>query len=365
MSGNQGVYVHLPFCRKKCPYCHFFVLPDNETQKDDLLEGLILEWRSSQIDLPMTSIYFGGGTPTLFGAHRIEKLLQLFSPEGDVEITIEANPEDVTVELMRDLNAAGVNRVSIGIQSLDDTLLARLGRGHSAAKAKDAVTDTYTSGFENITIDLMYDIPGQTLAMFEETLKEIAALPITHLSLYNLVFEPGSLFFKQRKKHVPHLPPEEISLALLNLALSHLEKAGLKRYEISAFARPGFKARHNTGYWLGRPFIGLGPSAFSYIDGRRFRNVCNLKKYLQAVREGSSPLDFEEKLPYPQNIHELLAVNLRLVEGVDLKKWGPLPKETEETIARLIEEGYLEKKERLALTERGLLFYDTVASEII
>jgi oxygen-independent coproporphyrinogen-3 oxidase len=370
MTGKSpaALYVHLPFCRKKCPYCHFFVLPDQEKPKEELLAALKLEWEQARTALSpyqLTSIYFGGGTPSLFGPERIQELLTLFSAQEEMEITLEVNPEDVTLEKMQEFRLAGINRISLGVQSLDDTLLSQLGRGHSAATAIEAVHITKSAGFDNLTIDLMYDIPGQTIAQFEETLRQVERLPITHLSLYNLTFEPGTVFFNHRKKLLPLVPEGEKSLDLLNLALFYLEEMGLKRYEISAFARKGFEARHNTGYWVGRPFWGLGPSAFSYMNGKRFRNVAHLKKYTQALENNTSPIDFEEELPHPQNLHELLAIHLRLLEGVDLANFPTLPTSTEEKLNHLIKEGYLTKNERLQLTERGRLFYDSVATEII
>lgn len=362
-----GLYFHIPFCTKKCPYCHFYVLPNQELLKDLLLESLKIEW-DNQLPLlqhknPL-SVYFGGGTPFLFGPERIATLLSWVGSHPK-EITLEANPENVTEDAMRAFAEAGINRVSIGVQSLDDSSLAILGRGHSARKAIEAITSTHRAGITNISLDLMYDLPHQTLKSWKETLTRVKELPITHVSLYNLTFEPHTLFFKKEKILRPHLPSPEISLEMLETAVKTLEEIGLRRYEISAFARPGYEAIHNQGYWVGRSFLGFGPSAFSDWEGKRFRNVADLRRYSHALKLGKSPIDLEEKLPYPDNVHERLAVELRLLRGVDLKKYE-LPNETMVRLRALETKGWLSlDSDRAKLTEQGLLFYDSVAAEII
>lgn len=317
----------------------------------------------------LDSLYFGGGTPTLFGEERLGKLLTHLNPSPEIEITIEANPEDVTYEKLLAFRKMGINRLSIGLQSLVDDELQFLGRVHTADQAKEAVHLSYQAGFRNISVDLMYELPDQTLGSWMKTLSELRSLPFTHLSLYNLTFEEGAAFYRQKKKLEARCPPSEEAKAMLEGAESSLQELGLERYEISAFAKPGFEAKHNSGYWRGLPFLGLGPSAFSYYRGSRFRNYAHFSKYLGAIKEGLSPVDFTETLPYPDNIKELLAVELRLLKGVDLnafqKRHGRLPEELHTSIKNLISQGYLEIDRRIRLTDHGRLFYDTVASEII
>jgi len=336
------------------------VLPNDQNLKKRFLPALMREW---ELQLPLienqeiVSLYFGGGTPTLF-MEGIEAILEKCHP--DCEITVETNPEDVTPELMSRLKGLGVNRVSIGVQSLDDALLKHLGRTHTANEAMQAVITTREAGIENITIDLMYDIPYQTLRCWKETVEHACTLPITHLSLYNLVFEPHTVFHKKREALGPSLPSSEMSVEMLNFACHYFEKMGLKRYEISAFGRPSI---HNSGYWTGREFLGFGPSAFSYMEGKRFRNTCHLKKYCAMVEEGKVPVDFEEKLEILASLHERLAIGLRLVEGIEMED---LPSSTEKIVKEIEEEGFLiYEKPRLTLTEKGRLFYDTVAEKII
>ncbi len=239
--------------------------------------------------------------------------------------------------------------------------LETLERIHSAERARQAILNAQKAGFENVSIDLMYDLPGQTEESWRYTLDQLEELPIHHLSLYNLTIEPHTAFHKRKVE----TPTGDLSLRFLTAALEKLEAIGLKRYEISAFALPGYESRHNLGYWTGRPFLGYGPSAFSYWEGERFRNIANINRYSQALKTGQSPVDFRERLPYPANINELLAVGLRLKEGIDIRSF-PIPKETEGPIEKLKMQGLLkEEGARLQLTERGTLFYDTVAAEIV
>lgn len=379
INGNEAsLYFHIPFCTKKCPYCHFYVLPNQSASKKELLEAFSMEWQFRLKELQgkeIISIYFGGGTPTLFGAQPLKTILDWIRRDcvisKNCEITLEANPEDVTADLMREFAQVGINRISIGVQSLDDTLLMELGRGHSAQKAIEAVEITHRVGIQNISIDLMYDLPKQTLHSWEKTLKALTALPITHLSLYNLTFEPHTLFFKKKESLTPLLPSQDLSLILLQTAVRALENLNLKRYEISAFAKEGYFSKHNTGYWIARPFLGFGPSAFSYWNKKRFRNRAHLKNYKEDLSCGLSPVDFEEELPFPENIQELLAVELRLLQGVNLidfqKRHGSLAEHLFASLDGLEHKGWLQKTSphSIALTEQGILFYDSVAEELI
>ncbi len=367
-----NLYFHLPFCRKKCPYCHFYVLPDKEDLKNLFMGALAQEWTLIQKlynPKPPSSIYFGGGTPTRMGPYAIETILSWITTSPSCEITLEANPEDVDLQTMQAYARLGINRISLGVQSLDNTLLNTLGRTHTAQKTIDSILTIHKAGIQNISIDLMYDVPDQTYISWENTLKQIEKLPITHLSLYNLTIEPHTSFFKHKKRLTPKLPSQELSTGMLHTAISMLESFGLHRYEISAFAKPGYQAQHNTGYWTARPFLGLGPSAHSYLDGKRMANISHLGKYARSIHSGFLLREFEETLSYPASFNELLAVQLRLIEGIDMHLFeslhGPMPTETAKAISLCIKEGYLVHEQKLRLTEKGLLFYDTVAENLI
>jgi oxygen-independent coproporphyrinogen-3 oxidase len=361
--------VHIPFCKKKCDYCHFYVIPDNEDHKALLLKGLKIEIDNNLQYLEGTnivSIYFGGGTPALFGPDKIERILEKIpNISPNCEITLEANPENITREMMDAYRRVGINRVSIGVQSLNEPLLQTLSRQHSAQKAIDAIEDTFEVGIDNISIDLMYDLPGQTLEAWKQTIKRACELPISHLSLYNLTFEPHTVFYKKRAALTKLLPSEEISREMYERAIETFALAGLEQYEISAFAREGKYSRHNLGYWTGRPFLGFGPSAYSYWDGKRYRNIENLNKYCRLLEQKETPTDFCEELEADAKVRELLVIGIRVFTGIDLQKF-PIDQKTMETIHALVKEDYLVLENTiLKLTPKGVLFYDTVATQLI
>lgn len=374
---SLSLYFHIPFCTHKCGYCHFYVLPDTNILKKLFLESLEKEWllrapllRNKQI----LTIYFGGGTPSLLGPEAIHSILNWIQRDvgygAETEITLEANPENISLPLMKEYAQTGVNRISIGIQTLSDTLLKKLERQHHAQKALDAVLYTFEAGLHNITVDLMYDLPHQTISIWEETLAKVCELPIKHLSLYNLTIEPQTTFFKYRHEIQKALPDAESSLYMYERAQAVLADHHFKQYEISAFAHSGFHSRHNTGYWTARPFLGLGPSAFSYWEGKRFRNIAHLKRYAELLNDAILPIDFEEKLDPLSHRRELLTIGLRMNEGVDLKAFernhGMLDLETLQSLEKLKKEGFIvHEPPSLRLSKQGILFYDSVAVELI
>ncbi len=338
MIAEASLYIHVPFCTKKCHYCHFYVIPDKPEFKTIYMETLKREWEYKKHLIPVCrSIYFGGGTPSLLGSDNISEILS-WLPNAP-EITLEANPESIA-------HFPGINRLSVGVQSFNDDHLKRLGRTHNAQEAFDAISN---SSIKNISIDLMYDLPNQTLADWEYSLNCALSLPISHLSLYNLTIEPHTAFYKRRKNLA--LPSGEDSLKMLQMAID--KTAGqLERYELSAFAKPGFESQHNIGYWTGRPFIGLGPSAYSYWEGARFRNPPHFHQWTRDV----TAQDCYEKLSPEHQKLELLAIGLRLIKGI----------KTDVNVDRLIDLGYVTREgERVRLTTLGQLFHDTVAEEIV
>lgn len=370
--------MHIPFCKRKCSYCHFYVVPDRDALKDLLLPALLQELQSTEGHAHFSccrSIYFGGGTPSLFGAKRIAQILEKIRSSNHFisahcEVTLEANPESFSLSLAKEYASVGINRISIGVQSFDETLLQKISRQHSAKQAIEAVENCAHAGIENISIDLMYDLPYQTIAHWRHSLHTAASLPISHLSLYNLSIEPSTAFFRKKNQIAALQPNEEESRQMYFDAVDILQEQSLMQYEISAFARNGRHSLHNTGYWTGRPFLGLGPSAFSYWQGRRFRNIANLYQYNQAVSTGKSAIDFTETLSPDAQRRELFVLQLRLLEGVDLmlfeKKHGALSPDTYCAIETLVQQDLLHfSKENVALTEKGKLFYDTVASDLI
>ena len=324
------------------------------------MQALALEWEMLRPLLEgkeIVSVYLGGGTPSQLGKARIEEILSWLPTHApNCEITLEANPEDITAEL---LSIQGINRISMGVQSFDNRLLQTLGRGHTAECAKEAV-HACSMAYGNVTIDLMYELPGQRLEHWRSSLETAADLPLHHLSLYNLTFEEGTAFTRKKERLTPLLPPEDEREAFFLLPEQILP---LKRYEISAFAKPGFESRHNTGYWQGRPFLGFGPSACSFWDGARMRNRASLVHWQRSLEQGQSPIDFKERLDPEPSLREHLIIGLRLFQGVEQR---PLPNETAQLIDGLIEQGLIESSEsRWKLTTKGRLFHDTVAETLV
>lgn len=360
MVTGYSLYYHIPFCSKKCPYCHFYVVPDKPLFHALLSRGLALEWEEKKglvEGLFCESIYFGGGTPSLF-PKGIATILSSFSSMPQ-EVTLEANPEEVSLELLRDFRALGINRLSLGVQSFVDTTLQMLERKHSAKKALQVLDWARKAGFENVSIDLLFDVPSMTRRDWEETLAIVQDVPIDHLSLYNLTIEPHTSFHK-RKKVVP--PPEE-SRYFLERALGTFEKMGLHRYEISAFAKKGKESHHNMGYWTNRPFLGLGPSAHSFWEGSRFANVAHLWRYTKGWEQKEGVLAFRETLSQEKALRERVAVQLRLLQGVEVALLFPSIREELEPFFSC---GWVEEKGGyLRLTREGMFFYDEIASAII
>ncbi len=352
MVADYSLYIHVPFCTRKCDYCHFYVIPDQERHKKQYLAALKKEWQLRNPGYKPRTIYFGGGTPTLLGYETIAEILSWIDYDPTIEITLEANPES-----LHHFKPCGINRISLGVQSFDDQLLTILTRTHQKSEAIQAIENVHAQGIENISIDLMYDLPHQTLDQWTKSLQQAIKLPITHLSFYNLTFEPHTAFYKKQKTLTPHLPTDDISLQMLQHGIHILEENGFARYEIASFAKPGFESQHNSGYWTGRPFLGLGPSAFSFWNKSRFRNIANLNRYSKLLADGKTPTDFSEKLSPQQAENEHIAIALRLLKGV---------KTSPENFSELIAEGFLDySQEHLKLTEKGRLFYDTVAERII
>jgi len=372
MSGeeqNYSLYIHLPFCKHKCPYCHFYVIPENDTHKKKLLKYLKVEWdlvKDATLNKTLRSVYFGGGTPSLLSPEEISEITSLFPISKDTEVTLECNPEGVTFSKLKGFKKAGINRLSIGIQTFSNSLLQELEREHSAEEGKKIVTLSNDAGFENITIDLMYDLPSQNFSHWKESLEIATSLPITHLSLYNLVIEPHTSFYKHKEMISAKQPADKASTEMYQYAQEHFKAKGWEQYEISAFCKKGYRSIHNTGYWLGRPFLGLGPSSHSYWQGQRHSNWGRINRYFKELEQGSLPIEEQESLTKEARSRELFCVEIRMLEGIlhtKLKKhYSHLSKE----ISTLKKEGFLkENNTHLSLTQKGVLFYDTVATQCI
>ena len=310
-----GLYLHIPFCRGKCPYCDFYSLPAEEERMERYTRALCARMEAAAARFPRraATLYFGGGTPSLLGAERLCRLIscagQLFSLRGG-EITLEANPGAVTAQELRELSAAGVNRVSLGLQSAAEEETAFLGRRHTLQDVENAVAWCRAAGVENISLDLMLGLPGQTRETLGRSIGFCAALEVPHLSAYLLKIEPGTPF---AKNHAERLCPDEDEQAELYLfAVEELERRGWKQYEISNFARPGFEGRHNLTYWDCREYLGLGPAAHSFLEGKRYFYPRDLEGFLAL----SGPeMGWVEAGPGGSR-EEYAMLRLRLAEGL-------------------------------------------------
>ena len=373
---GYGIYIHIPFCHRKCPYCHFYVVRNHESLKQQYQEALLKEIDLRSKDLQregLRTIYFGGGTPALLGPDRVGEILQRLlngrSPEG-IEISIEANPEDFQGDLPKSFFDLGINRLSLGVQSFNAATLKTLGRHHSHIDAFNAVESAQMAGFENITIDLICDVPHQTLSHWRRDLEITASLDVKHVSLYNLSVEPQTAFYARREEVYKAMPPEEVSAKMLDLAGEVLCSSGFSRYEISAYCRDDLYSHHNTGYWLGRPFLGLGPSASGFWDGQRTRNISNTRQYAEVLNQGRLPLEYSETLSKEERLREQLALQIRLIEGIQMTTFeaalGPISAELWSILKNLESQGLVDYSNNiLSLTPRGRLFHDTVATELI
>lgn len=346
-----GLYVHLPFCLRKCPYCAFFSVCDSEDKFEAYVDRVIHEshlYSSQKVD----TIYFGGGTPTVLPVNLLTKLLSQLKERFpcDGEITIEANPATISHDSLSLLHKAGFNRISIGVQSLSNDELRFLGRLHSAQDAIQAIIDAKLSGFDNISADVMFGLPGQTKKSLQKTIKQLVSLPVSHISAYSLSIEGGTPFASQSLL----LPDEDTERAMYYSLRDTLEKFGFKQYEISNYAKQGLEAVHNTNYWLCGEYIGLGAGAHGYIHGIRYENYSDLNKYLTI----ENPVLSSIKLTDTDKLEEYYMLGLRMCDGIqDLGN----PK-----VPALIEAGFLERVNgKIRLSNRGMDVANYVISELL
>ena len=286
-----ALYLHLPFCAAKCRYCDFASYPGREDAWSAYLSALAEEWRQWLPELESTeiaTIFFGGGTPSLLPTEAMERLLKELLDSGrvraDAEITMEANPGTVSPDKLRRLRRAGVNRLSLGAQSFSDVLLRSLGRIHRALDIAGAVSMARDAGFDNLNLDLMYALPGQSMAQWSETLARAVSLPIRHISAYSLIVEPGTEMERRVECGEAHIPDDDLVNGMQRMAVQRLAEHGLARYEISNFAVPGYESRHNLTYWQDGDYLGLGSAAHSLVENERFSNPPELARYLAGER---------------------------------------------------------------------------------
>jgi len=372
-----GIYIHVPFCRSKCQYCDFYSL----TSKDPHLMAGYLKAICTHIretgplapDYVVDTIYFGGGTPTFFGADGMTAILTAirknFDVTSDAEITFEANPDSVSDRLLRRLRNEGFNRVSLGIQCDNDDILKKLGRPHSYAQAVTAVERIRKFGFRNLSVDLMYGLPGQSLADWEKTLQNVIQLAPEHISCYGLKVEEGTPLYDYQD--CCNLADDDTQADMYLSAINILRQHGYRQYEISNFCRKGHVSRHNLKYWNGGAYLGFGPDASSDFGGRRFAIIRDLQGYIDGIRNGGQVLREVQEVAPRERAGEYLMMRLRTVSGIDPKLYeqqfllpfAPLDK----ALQRCKENSLAEKTfdGRWHLTPKGFLVSNSILSDLL
>lgn len=373
---SLSLYIHVPFCKTRCHFCAFYLQIYREDRALAYLESLGREIRlHAQLNSlgghSLDTVYFGGGTPTTLRPDELCKILKLiracFGLQDNAEITLEAHPDTVTAEGLKCLVQAGFNRISFGVQSMDDSELLRIGRRTLGTFTHNAVTAARSAGFVNINLDLIYGLPGQTMRSWLSTLEETIELEPTHVSCYALMVEEGTKLHRDLRQGYGDEPDADLQNAMEDEAVRRLATAGFERYEISNYSRPGYACQHNQLYWRGEEYLGLGPSAQSYLNGCRFGNVEDLGTYHHTLESGNLPIQEREQLTPDQRQREAIVFGLRLIEGINLKGvQGTVDRTWEQTLDRLMDQGLLEERSgRVRMTERGRRFADSIAVELL
>lgn len=379
----MGIYLHIPFCLQKCYYCDFHsIVVKNRARFASVAGSYLVSLRREMLlyleklgEFGASSIYFGGGTPTALAPEQLAELVSFavgqLSAHSELEITVEANPHSLSKQGAAMLSAAGVNRISLGAQAFQDPLLRRLGRLHTAAQIERVVQLLKAAGIENISLDLLFGLPGQTLEQWIETLDRAVALVPTHLSCYSLIVEEDTPFAAWRGAGILDLPHDDLQADMYAAAREHLQAQGYEQYEISNFALPGWESRHNLLYWQNKPFLGLGSGATGYLEGVRYTNVAHVPYYIESLKRGILPVEIKERMGREQEMDETMMVGLRLLQGVseaDFQKryqvsfWDVYAREIQGLLLRGLLEyaaGYLR------VTERGLFLENLVSAAFL
>ena len=376
-KSSLGLYVHIPFCRSKCEYCDFYSLACKD---DKLMDGYldavcdhIKEAGALAPNYKVDTVYFGGGTPSFFGADGLATILTAirrnFDVAGDAEITLEANPDSISDRLLHRLRAEGFNRISLGIQSDDDEMLKKLGRPHTYAQAVTAYQRIRKAGFRNVSVDLMYGLPGQTLYDWQETLDNVLRLLPEHISCYGLKVEEGTPFHMYMEDL--NLPSDDVQADMYLAAAELLRSRGYRHYEISNFARKGLYSRHNMKYWTGGEYLGFGPSASSDFAGKRFVLARDLVTYIRGIEEGGEVMEDVQEIPVRERAGEYLMLRLRTQNGIaadEYERMFLLPFEPlQEVLAKHRALGYvgINDEGRWHLTPKGYLISNTIITDLL
>jgi oxygen-independent coproporphyrinogen III oxidase len=371
-----GIYFHIPYCRKLCSYCDFYHVISADSYTDcinAMLKEMLLRKEYLGND-SISTIYLGGGTPSLLSARELDLFIasvyKEYRVEADCEITVELNPDDINPSYLQGLKSINVNRISIGVQSWRDSDLKFLNRRHDSSQAEYSVKESINAGFENVTIDLIYGIPGMNLRDWHSNLDKTFEFGIKHLSAYHLTFEKGTVLWKMLEKGVINEADEDESSALFNLLIEKAEKAGFIHYEISNFGKPGYFSRHNSNYWKQVNYLGIGPSAHSFNGYSRQWNISNVKEYVKSVN-GGRPFFEREELDIKARFNEYIMTSLRTMWGIDLEYVEKtFEKEGYDYVVNLSgkfkDYGLMKKEDKyLILTNQGKMISDNIIAEFM
>lgn len=361
-----GIYIHIPFCKSKCPYCDFYSFKPDEAQKDSYLKAVLryLEENKSQIKTPVDTVYFGGGTPSFFGSERIKKVIDCIKENYNLvspEITVECNPSSVSDEFFRVLSEAGVNRISMGMQSAVDIERKALGRLSDKDEVRNAITLAKNNSIDNISLDIMLGVPGQTMESLDESIDFLLSADIQHISAYILKIEEGTPFYKMQNELT--LPDEDTVCEMYLHTVKRLREKGFQQYEISNFSKEGFESRHNLHYWRTEEYLGIGPSAHSFLNGKRFYFERNFNSFLSCptiIYDGDGG-----------NEEEYIMLALRLSEGFSKEKFkerfGAYPDMTIFEKAKELQKHRLVKTdgETISLTPEGFLISNSIIGKLL
>ncbi len=373
-----GLYLHIPYCLHKCGYCDFNSHNIDEAEMESYVQALLLEMKHAakgSKDRRVDTIFFGGGTPTTLPFADLARILkachQQFQVDPEAEITCEANPATIPQTDLAQLREAGFNRLSIGVQSFDPDELKRLERVHSVNEVYLTVERARKAGFDNLSLDLMFGLPGQTARLWESNLQKAIGLNTEHLSAYNLTIEPDTVFYKQQSQGQLKMPPDDFQRELFEITIDTLTGAGYEHYEISNYAKPGKKCRHNLNYWVDGEYLGLGAGASSFFNGERYKNINLPARYIAQTNESETAVESRETPDRSQRMGEAVMLGLRLRKGLNLttfeNQFGITFQEAfGETVERLENMELLELHgDRAALTREGLFVADSVIVEFI
>ena len=370
---NLGIYLHIPYCLHKCGYCDFNSHPENREEASKYVDALLQELKAysrSLRDYSIPTLYMGGGTPTLLPPSQLKRILltvfQNFDLTPDCEITIEANPATIKLQTLREIRSAGYNRISIGVQSFDEKELRLLERVHSVEEIHSTVQRARSANFENLSMDLMFALPGQTNEKWQSHLKHAIAKNPDHLSTYNLTIEPATAFNKLHEKGKLHLPNEDVQFEMYETAIKTLEGAGYQQYEISNFSKPGRESKHNINYWNNGEYIGVGAGASSYLKGERFKNTPLPGSYIREIRAKENAVETRERLEPMHAMGETLMLGLRLLKGISIDVFEnrfqvSFQKVYGKVLDSLVQQELITfNQNRIALSRKGLFLADSV-----